>query len=490
MTVQKIAEFDLYKLLVDSLLIESKSNSHIWFTHLNLCDSIENKLPDSGQIADYFFSNIKLPEIKFFLILIDKKRIEKWTDNNDFIFYQELIEFQIQEVNKIKSVNAHKKRGCVWKDYIDQTTLLDIINRSPLSPLESIAKNRKASIVQTNRPFKLGNINISKPWGYETWYTGIEKRGVVNVLDENGKTELPYSLNIFKQQILGDYPEELILLKKLNPYAEDVVGDLYYEMHEKKWEVYIVTEIDESAWPEGVAIIKAGINPKKITEYKIKHDKNWKYYLIKDFKEAINEYENLRRKIDNSKEISSKYLFSQESELREKAANFVGDCYVKKGDIVSFPPFQIHSLQHGIKVIEFQTPHYERLIVMFGQKELTQEKWDSEKALDKIIPKVYKPPQLENLYKSKGILLERFVDFSHFTADRLYLEPEMIWQEKLKNQYQILIAISGQATILNEINDTNSMNLEEAFFLPKSMGSYYLKNTGDEPLICLKAMPK
>jgi len=87
-------------------------------------------------------------------------------------------------------------------------------------------------------------------------------------------------------------------------------------------------------------------------------------------------------------------------------------------------------------------------------------------------------------------LLERFVDFPHFTADRLYLDPEMIWQEKLNNQYQILISISGQATILNEINDTNSMNLEEAFFLPKNMGSYYLKNTGDEPLICLKAMPK
>jgi hypothetical protein len=45
--------------------------------------------------------------------------------------------------------------------------------------------------------------------------------------------------------MLADYPESLILLKTLNPVADDVIGDLYYEMHEEKWEVYVVTEIDK-----------------------------------------------------------------------------------------------------------------------------------------------------------------------------------------------------------------------------------------------------
>ena len=490
MTAQNIAEFDLLELLIDSLLINSKKNSDIWFAHLNLCDSKEYEILDSGQIADYLFSNIKLPKIKYFLLLVDRKRIQKWSGKNDFVFYQELIEFQIQEVKRNKSINDHIKRGCVWKKCLDRNTFLKIINQSSLTPLESIAKNRKATIIQTNLPFQLENLKITKPWGYETWYTGIEKRGVVKVIDKNGKTELPYSLNIFRKQILGDYPEELILLKKLTPYSEDVIGDLYFEMHEKKWEVYVVTEIDESAWPEGVAIIKAGLNPKKITEYKRKHGKEWKTFLIKDFKETTKKYEYLRRKIDNCKEFSSKSLLPLESELRKKAADFVGDCFVKKGDIVSFAPYQIHSLQHGIKVIEFQTPHYERLIVMFGQKVLTQENWDSEEALNKIIPDVYKPPNLELLKKSVGILIERFVDFPDFTADRLILEPKMSWEEKINNQYQILIAISGKATILNEKDDTISINLDEALFLPRSMRSYYLKNTGDVPLICLKAMPK
>ena len=168
----------------------------------------------------------------------------------------------------------------------------------------------------------------------------------------------------------------------------------------------------------------------------------------------------------------------------------MGDCYVKKGDIVSFPAYQIHSLQHGVKVIEFQTPHYERLIVMFGQKVITQDYWDSEEALNKILPEVYKPPNLNILYKSEGIFLERFVDFPHFTADRLYLNPNMIWKENLKNQYHILIIISGQAIIENEIGVTIRLNLEEAVFIPISMRQYKIKNSGDETLVCLKAMPK
>jgi hypothetical protein len=63
--------------------------------------------------------------------------------------------------------------------------------------------------------------------------------------------------------VLADHPESLILLKTLNPVSEDVIGDLYYEMHEKKWEVYVVTEIDQTAWPSGTGIIKAGLHPDK-----------------------------------------------------------------------------------------------------------------------------------------------------------------------------------------------------------------------------------
>jgi len=367
---------------------------------------------------------------------------------------------------------------------------MKIISQNHHSPLESIAKNKHVTIISTDEPFRLEKLKISKPWGYESWYTGVEKRGVVKIIDEFGKTELPYSLKLFKKQVLAGFQEDLILLKKLNPLSKAVIGDLYYEMHEEKWEVYVVTEIDKKAWPSGVGIIKAGINPDKIKEYKKINNRNWNKLLLNDFKQAITKYEILRRKIDFSKKSISKALMSQETTLRKKAASFVGDCYVKVGDIISFPALQIHSLQHGIKVIEFQTPHYERMIVMFSQKVITQNHWDTEKALKKIVPEVYKKPKIKNLLKTEGFMLERFVDFPHFTADRLFLNPDKFWTDQLNDKYHILIVIKGEANIFSEYGKSIILRSEDAFFLPNSMGSYTIKNTGEIPLIYLKAMPK
>ena len=151
--------------------------------------------------------------------------------------------------------------------------------------------------------------------------------------------------------------------------------------------------------------------------------------------------------------------------------------------------FQLHSLRHGIKVIEFQTPHYERLIVMFAQKVLTQKHWDTENALSKILPEVYKQPELEILHKSDGKLVERFVDFPQFTADRISLDNEHTWDDQLGRKYHLLINVSGQAIVFPENGQSLFLNPEEALFLPVGMGSYRLKSTGDSPLICLKAMP-
>ena len=486
MNGQNNAELNLFNLETEPTLIEYDKNSFISFYHFNLCDSDKSNSPDSGQIADYLFSKIKSPKIIFFLLLVDRKRKENWTEKNNYIFYQEFIEIKRKDSKNI----FYSKRGCVWKKYLNRDIFLEVINQNKISPIEAVAKNRKAAIIHAETPFRLDTLDIKKPWGYEKWYTGVEKRGVVNVVDKYGKTELPYALNIFKKQILKNHQEELILLKKLIPSEKEIIGDLYYEMHEKKWEVYIVTEIDKSAWPNGEGIIKAGISPKKIDEYRKEHDKNWKLFLRKDFKKAISEYEDLRRYIDNSKNNLSKDLREKEKTLRENATSFVGDYFVKEGDIVSFPTFQIHSLQHGVKVIEFQTPHYERLILMFGQKVLTQNFWDSEEVFKKMETDIYKPPKIEILHKKKGILIERFVNFPDFTADRLFLQPKMISENFLENDYHILIIISGQATIINKFGEKIFINPEDAVFIPISMKKYTIKNSKSKPLICLKAMPK
>ena len=54
---------------------------------------------------------------------------------------------------------------------------------------------------------------------------------------------------------------------------------------------------------------------------------------------------------------------------------------LRLGDVIKVPTWTPHSPQHGIRVIEFQTPTYERYIISFEQRVLTQEHWDSEHAI-------------------------------------------------------------------------------------------------------------
>lgn len=490
MTATDFAQYNLLSSLQNSGLLDSTGESKTWFGLLNLSDYPADEFPDAGQIADYIFAELELPEIQIFLLLIERKQKEPWTENTASVHFQQLCEIKIQKTNHYQQNTELIKRGCVWKDRLSTQNLQEILTQNPDAPLESVARNRQCVIVNTAQPLRLEVLNILKPWGHEGWYTGVEKRGVVKATDGYGKTELPYALTLFKKQLLADYSTALILLKTLNPVAEDVVGDLYYEMHEEKWEVYVVTEIDKGAWPSGTGIIKAGLHPDKIAEYQQNHAEKWPEVLLKDFKQAIAEYENVRRQIDEPTTDISTELSAQELSLRKKATEFVGDCSVKVGDIVSFPVFQLHSLQHGIKVIEFQTPHYERLIVMFSQKVLTQKHWDTADALSKMHPEVYHQPELEKLYQSAGILVERFVDFPQFTADRISLDTGQTWDDQLGRQYHLLISISGQAAVFPENGQAVILNPEEALFLPVGMGSYRLISTADTPLIYLKAMPK
>ena len=486
------SEFSKYKLLSklqNSRMLDSSGKFKTWFAVLNLRDYSNDEFPDTGQILDYIFEEIRLPEIKIFLLLIERNVKEPWTGKDDLIHIQQLCEVKIKDA-KNKQKSEIIKRGCVWKNIISSEYLNEIFVLNPNIPLESVAKNRQCVIVNINQPLSLEVLNIPKPWGHEGWYTGFEKRGVVRVTDEYGKTELPHALDLFKKKLLADYSKSLILLKTLNPFPEDVVGDLYYEMHEKKWEVYVVTKIDRTAWPSGEGIIKAGVNPHKISKYQDNYADKWSEIFIKDFKKAIYEYEKIRIKIDTSKEEVSKEISLKELSLREKAASFIGNCKVKVGDIISFPVFQIHSLRHGIKVIEFQTPHYERLILMFAQKVITQNKWDTADALGKMKMEVYKKPEPKILKKTEGLLVERIVDFPQFSADRISLECKNTWDEQLGGKYHLLINISGCALVYPESGDAVFLNPEEALFLPVGMRSYRLKSTGNLPLICLKAMPK
>ena len=101
MTIAELAEYNLFSCLEKSHLLDVADESKIWFAQLNLQDCLENELPDAGQIADYLFSEIELPEIQLFLLLIERNRIESWSGNSKTVGFQELVE--------IKNNNVYQK---------------------------------------------------------------------------------------------------------------------------------------------------------------------------------------------------------------------------------------------------------------------------------------------------------------------------------------------------------------------------------------------
>ena len=142
--------------------------------------------------------------------------------------------------------------------------------------------------VHLNRPWQLQSLRIAKPWGAEIWYTGIEARGVCTV----NNMPLPWLIAVSPRHTLGNCTDpNPILLKILDPHSEPEFGDLYFELHELKTEVYVVTHVDKTAWPDGHGQIRYGFNQARRAEFE-SIDVFKSTYL-----EAVNDYQKARDEI-------------------------------------------------------------------------------------------------------------------------------------------------------------------------------------------------
>ncbi|MEZ5595448.1 MAG: hypothetical protein R3E84_03510 [Pseudomonadales bacterium] len=221
-------------------------------------------------------------------------------------------------------------------------------------------------------PVRLIPVEIPKPWGRERWYTGMEARGESQVHLPGG-LEIPLSLYLNANPHAASGGEDVLLLKILDPDPEPVLGDLYFEVHEEKREVYVVTHVDASAWPEGIGGIRFGMAQSVRAQYSSDADFRAAYLT------AVKDYEVVRRAIDDG--FEDEVLTASERELRAAMERFTHLRPLRVGDVVHVPAWLPHSLLHGVRVVEFQTPTYERLIVSFAQRVLTQHHWDTENAV-------------------------------------------------------------------------------------------------------------
>ena len=388
-------------------------------------------------------------------------------------------------------------RACIT----DQCDAIQTLSEQGNS-VEQIATTLGIAVLDFSAPMRLQPVHIPKPWGQEIWYTGIEVRGVSQIISEAGVTPLPWVLALDRQHILGTH-EQLNLLKILDPLPDEVFGDLYFELHEKKREVYIVTNIDERAWSNGVGAIRYGFSPHKREQFADEAS------FASAYCDAVRDYQAVRRELDNLLDILRKRdgvhhlapvpatqmqlwleelpqnLRSRESTLRMRMESFTALRDLRVGDVLAVPLCTPHALQHGVRTVEFQTPVYERKILSFAQKVLTQEHWDTEEALGLAQFKTPEDDAFPILLDADGVKIEQIVQFDDFTVERIYLASNASYVCKAANSYVLLMTIVGRV-----VCDTKMLELEQAVLVPASAASTVLQNPSSQPAVILLARPR
>ena len=405
----------------------------------------------------------------------------------------------IPTLNQIKSVDPHRfsGEGC-WHLKLDYKPaflksgvpeLLDILifknrdsicgaigrNQPPLDcKLESIeaffnfTESNQMSAIVLNKPLILDPVTVKKPWGEEIWFSGIEKRGVSSC---NG---IPIN---FLFEIFGEFlgcSKPPILLKILAPSPEPNLGDLYFELHEKKTEVYVVTDVNTESWPNGKGKIRLGFNRKEIQSHGSPES------FIEKYLSSVEKYQKCRNYIDSKLDemkislglpqdeiIESKLyqtltasldrnVIDEEKKLRKEMYSFTKLHEIKIGDAVKVNPYIPHSLQHGVRVVEFQTPHYERYILSFGQKVITQDHWDTKAALmkAKVNETKIEPPKKMDAFQ------DMVADFEEFNVVRAVL-PSGKKLEIAEKGYCLIMGIFGETRL-----GPDRIRNEKAFFIP------------------------
>ena len=358
------------------------------------------------------------------------------------------------------------------------------------------------SLFTLNESLPLQTVSIAKPWGQEIWYTGVEARGVACFGSIERRVPIPYLLAVMPSVLGAVEQRELVLLKILDPLPEEVFGDLYFELHREKQEVYVVTNIDQRAWPEGVGQMRMGFSPSKIAE--AVDDGEFRQAFLKQ----VLAYREIRVRIDgllDEKRQQEGYalnaevpveqlkrwlaeipteLTREEKKLRQQMESFFGKLPLKPGDVVKVPLRVPHSLQHGVRTIEFQTPVYERRILCFAQKVLTQDHWDTEPGVEEMEIAEPSLPELKMISEQDGVCVEQVVEFSDFEVERVGLSDGQSYRLE-SDVYQLLIAIEG-VLIVGE----QQVAPEQALLLPAGSPGHIAQPLDNSKVTFLVATPK
>ena len=369
--------------------------------------------------------------------------------------------------------------------------------------VETFARRHGVPVVDLSVPLRLDPVAIPKPWGRELWFTGIEARGQSGVRAGDGALPLPWLLSVAGREILGKGFNKLNLLKILDPFPDPVYGDLYFELHEEKREVYVVTRVDPASWPAGRGAIRYGFDLQVRAEYPDEQAFRSAYLR------SVRAYEQVRREIDRCEDAwrnAEGYrpndlvpatplrgwgaahppaLRRAEVGARRAMERFTQLLPVGVGDVIQVPTRLPHALQHGVRTVEFQTPVYERRILSFAQKVLTQDHWDTAAAVQQMRLEPPPPPPARSVAEGPGATRERIVAFDDFVVDRWRLLPGASSVLREQDSYALAMTVQGAMAVAGV-----TLATESALLIPAVCGAVAIANRGSETASLLVARPR
>ncbi len=250
-----------------------------------------------------------------------------------------------------------------------------------------------------------------------------------------------------------------------------MLGELYLEAHASKHEIYVVTALDQTAWPDGVGAIRLGVN--QALRRKFSSDQAFR----DAYRAIVQAYERVRRDIDEGR-LDGAAASADERRAREAMNRFTELLPLRVGDVVSVPPWLPHSLQHGVRVVEFQTPTYERFIISFPQRVVTQTHWDSDYAIARI--DLEPPAAAATEAVAPGIC--EIANPGDFRAWRIELAPNQTLTLPLQLPYAVCIGLTGEVKV-----NGLARQAEQACFVPSSALPLALENPGAQRATALVA---
>lgn len=323
-----------------------------------------------------------------------------------------------------------------------------------------------------DQPVALMPVTVPKPWGRELWFTGMEARGESAVRTNAGALPLSQYLALAPRRLTGG--AEPVLLKILDPHPDPVVGDLYFEAHDNKREVYVVSHVHPQAWPDGRGAIRYGMNQDLRRRYR--DDDAFR----RDYLHAVKRYEGIRRALDDGRPVPP----HEEARCRADMEAFTELRPLAVGDVVIVPTWLPHSLLHGVRVIEFQTPSYQRYILSFTQRVLTQDHWDTEAAVGRIRLDSPDPAVVENV--TEGV--ERVAGIEDFQVWRITVDAGAEFCLPSRQRYRLCVVMDGQVELEPLSLGPGDAALVPALALSTATG-VSLVNRSAEPATVLLAAP-